>query len=189
MVLRDGSSSIIANGEGINVSSSNGVLHMTVGDRDVIRRLPAPYVAFGRGGKAWVVTDPAEVARLRKLYEGVGRDEEMERASAGMTKLGAEQSRLGDEQARLGEQQAALGRRMGSGLENMDALARQMDELGAKMDALGEQMDARGAEMDALGKRMDEAGKRIEARAHAADEASRKLREEWIQKGVAKPLD
>ncbi|MFT3914966.1 MAG: M56 family metallopeptidase [Anaeromyxobacteraceae bacterium] len=188
LVLRDGKSSIVANGANVNVSSSNGVLHLSVGDRDVVRTLTAPYVAFGRDGKAWVVTDPAEVARLRKLYEGI-HDEEMDRASAEMTKLGAEQSRLGDEQSRLGERQGELGRRMGAGHEDLDALGKQMDQLGAQMDVLGGQMDAIGEKMDAVGKRMDAAGKRIEARAHAADEASRKLRDEWIQRGVAKPLE
>ncbi|MBB5887053.1 M56 family metallopeptidase [Xanthomonas sp. F1] len=120
---------------------------------------------FRRGGKRYVVHDPALLARFDALFEPMG-------------KLGAQQGELGKRQGALGRQQGELGREQGKlvkeslalALDRMDAndiaakaqerakadLAQRQDALSAKMRALGEQQAALGRQQGELGARQGE---------------------------------
>jgi bla regulator protein BlaR1 len=98
-----------------------------------------------RGTRAFVVRDPALLARLDALF-------------APVEAKGKQMDTLGKQMDVLGHQMDALGKRM-ERMHDSD----QQDELGKQMDALGKQMDVLGGQMDALGKDMDRLSKRAEA--------------------------
>lgn len=120
---------------------------------------------FRRGGKRYVVHDPALLARFDALFEPIG-------------KLGAQQGELGKRQGALGREQGELGREQGKlaqeaaarALERIDmdavaakaqakaqaAVAQRQDALAAKMRALGEQQAALGRQQGELGARQGE---------------------------------
>ncbi len=120
---------------------------------------------FRRGGKRYVVHDPALLARFDALFEPIG-------------KLGAQQGELGKRQGALGREQGELGREQGKlaqeaaarALARIDmdavaakaqanaeaALAQRQDALSAKMRALGEQQAALGRQQGELGARQGE---------------------------------
>ncbi|MCW0392952.1 hypothetical protein NB690_003526 [Xanthomonas sacchari] len=120
---------------------------------------------FRRGGKRYVVHDPALLARFDALFEPIG-------------KLGAQQGELGKRQGALGREQGELGREQGKlaqeaaarALARIDmdavaakaqanaqaALAQRQDALSAKMRTLGEQQAALGRQQGELGARQGE---------------------------------
>ncbi|MCW0413679.1 M56 family metallopeptidase [Xanthomonas sacchari] len=120
---------------------------------------------FRRGGKRYVVHDPALLARFDALFEPIG-------------KLGVQQGELGKRQGALGREQGELGREQGKlaqeaaarALARIDmdavaakaqanaqaALAQRQDALSAKMRALGEQQAALGRQQGELGARQGE---------------------------------
>ncbi|WP_394687310.1 M56 family metallopeptidase [uncultured Xanthomonas sp.] len=120
---------------------------------------------FRRGGKRYVVHDPALLARFDALFEPIG-------------KLGAQQGELGKRQGALGREQGELGREQGKlaqeaaarALARIDmdavaakaqanaqaALAQRQDALSAKMRALGAQQAALGRQQGELGARQGE---------------------------------
>ena len=128
------------------------------------------YLWFKRDGKAYVVTDPAVLARVKstwretdalgeqmdalgkqmeahgKVMEGLGGRMETLSASQEETPAMREAARrleaLGAQQEALGRQQEALARTQA----NADDATQ--DKLGAQMDALSQQMDALSARMD-----------------------------------------
>ncbi len=120
---------------------------------------------FRRGGKRYVVHDPALLARFDALFEPIG-------------KLGAQQGELGKRQGALGREQGELGREQGKlvresialAADRMDSngiaakaqaraqteLAQRQDALSAKMRTLGEQQAALGRQQGELGARQGE---------------------------------
>nr|WP_295842144.1 M56 family metallopeptidase [uncultured Xanthomonas sp.] len=120
---------------------------------------------FRRGGKRYVVHDPALLARFDALFEPIG-------------KLGAQQGELGKRQGALGREQGELGREQGKlaqeaaarALARIDmdavaakaqanaqaALAQRQDALSAKMRTLGAQQAALGRQQGELGARQGE---------------------------------
>ncbi len=121
------------------------------------RSLQGDFLWFRKDGKAYVVQDPAVLARLEEAY-------------APLNKLGAEMDVLGKEMDVHGKVMEKLGAEMegvSKGTEpddkvvreaqrKMDALGRQMDKLGRKMDQVGRRMEeARPSERDALSREMD----------------------------------
>nr|WP_295864236.1 M56 family metallopeptidase [uncultured Xanthomonas sp.] len=126
---------------------------------------------FRRGGKRYVVHDPALLARFDALFEPIG-------------KLGAQQGELGKRQGALGREQGELGREQGKLAQetaalalkriDMDAidakaqeraqaeLARRQDALSAKMRVLGEQQAALGRQQGELGARQGELSAQID---------------------------
>ncbi|MCW0456703.1 M56 family metallopeptidase [Xanthomonas sacchari] len=126
---------------------------------------------FRRGGKRYVVHDPALLARFDALFEPIG-------------KLGAQQGELGKRQGALGREQGELGREQGKlaqeaaarALARIDmdavaakaqanaqaALAQRQDALSAKMRALGEQQAALGRQQGELGARQGELSAQID---------------------------
>nr|WP_295943927.1 M56 family metallopeptidase [uncultured Xanthomonas sp.] len=126
---------------------------------------------FRRGGKRYVVHDPALLARFDALFEPIG-------------KLGAQQGELGKRQGALGREQGELGREQGKlaqeaaarALARIDmdavaakaqanaqaALAQRQDALSAKMRALGEQQAALGRQQGEMGARQGELSAQID---------------------------
>ncbi|XQA78373.1 M56 family metallopeptidase [Xanthomonas sacchari] len=126
---------------------------------------------FRRGGKRYVVHDPALLARFDALFEPIG-------------KLGAQQGELGKRQGALGREQGELGREQGKlvresialAADRMDSngiaakaqaraqteLAQRQDALSAKMRALGEQQAALGRQQGELGARQGELSAQID---------------------------
>ncbi len=126
---------------------------------------------FRRGGKRYVVHDPALLARFDALFEPIG-------------KLGAQQGELGKRQGALGREQGELGREQGKlvresialAADRMDSngiaakaqaraqteLAQRQDALSAKMRALGEQQAALVRQQGELGARQGELSAQID---------------------------
>jgi hypothetical protein len=113
---------------------------------------PGKFIWFRQGGQAYVVRDPATVARVEAAWAGtekLGRD--MEQIEAPMRDKSRAMEVLGK------KMEASV--RAGGG--DTDAVGRQMDELGKSMDVLGKQMGA-------LGKQMERASKQADAATRAA---------------------
>ncbi|MFL6429743.1 MAG: M56 family metallopeptidase [Acidobacteriaceae bacterium] len=76
------------------------MMHSWFGDTDVLHdehaKHPGGAILFERGGKTWVIDDPALVKRAQQAYGHVNE-------------LGKKQGELGKQQGKLGEQQGELG--------------------------------------------------------------------------------
>ncbi len=170
----------------------------------VKRTIPGEFLWFRDGDKAYVVRDPAVLAKIGEAWAPVER-------------LGAEMEGYGREMEKHGKVMEALGRDMERAAGNlernqergverkMDALGREQEKLGRQMEKLARQMDgadeARRAslrrEMDQLGDKMRDMGRQMEKQAegmqsqHARmqqaqgpmDEIGRKMTE------AGKPMD
>ncbi len=170
---------------------------------------------FRRGDKAWLIDDPAYVQRAKAAYAPVtefgkqqgelgnkqgalgGRQGALG-AQQGM--LGAQQGQLAGQQAMLDGQRAMLDAQPGQAANNADRqanrarleagrqelekqqeqLSQQQEALGQQQEALDKQQKALDAEQAALGKRQQEATRQTSVQI-------RKLLDEAIAKGVAKP--
>jgi bla regulator protein BlaR1 len=202
------------NGEGFAlIDGKTTIINGSDADLAAARRLQRdgkPILWFRHDGRAWLVNDPAYVKRAVAAYAPVtelGREQ---------GKLGSRQGELGGKQGALGARQGELGARQGqlagrraelagrqatlaaqtggadqASRAKLDAsaqeldrqqgeLSRQQQELGQQQAALGKQQEALGTEQAALGKRQQETSRE----AHAQ---MRKLLDEAIAKGVAKP--
>jgi len=156
------------------------------------------YLWFRRGNQAYVVTDPALLARAHAATRETGElDKKMEALDAQMEPhsqkmelleeridrlsedteptpraMAAERRMddLGRQQGELGRQQRELASRLrATDDEALQAqLSRQMDELGEKQDELGRQMDEQAAVMD-------EEAERLEARQAPVEALSREM--------------
>ncbi|KZC15476.1 peptidase M56 [Rhodanobacter sp. FW510-R12] len=170
---------------------------------------------FRRGDKAWLIDDPAYVQRAKAAYAPVdalarqqgelggkqgalGGKQGALGAQQGM--LGAQQGQLAGQRAMLANQQAMLAAQSGqrdhtaemqanrAKLEvseqelnrQQEKLSQQQEELGRQQTEIGKQQEALGAQQEALGKRQQQATSQ-------ASQQIRKLLDEAIAKGVAKP--
>ena len=172
---------------------------------------------FRRGDKAWLIDDPAYVQRARAAYAPVtefgkqqgelgnkqgalgGRQGALG-AQQGM--LGAKQGQLAGQRAMLDGQRAMLDAQAGQSANNADRqanrvrleasrqelekqqeqLSQQQEALGRQQEALDKQQKVLDAEQAALGKRQQEATRQTSVQI-------RKLLDEAIAKGVAKPAN
>lgn len=172
---------------------------------------------FRRGDKAWLIDDPAYVQRARAAYAPVtefgkqqgelgnkqgalgGRQGALG-AQQGM--LGAKQGQLAGQRAMLDGQRAMLNTQAGQSANNADRqanrvrleasrqelekqqeqLSQQQEALGRQQEALDKQQKVLDAEQAALGKRQQEATRQTSVQI-------RKLLDEAIAKGVAKPAN
>lgn len=157
------------------------------------------YVWVQRDGKAYVIDDPASLARLDPFLT------KMRALGAAQSDLGDQQSALGEKQSALGDQQSAVGETMsrlgeqqgalaaaqadGSASDadqaRSEALSAKMEAAGGQMDALGVKMDALGAQMDALGTRMEVLGKKMEAASRDFERALDQVTTDAIARGLA----
>ena len=116
-------------------------------------KYPGKFVWFRQAGQAYVVRDPATVARVEAAWAGTGK---LGRDMAGIEAPMQEKSSAMD----------ALGKKMeasvrGGGGGDIDAVGRQMDELGKSMDVLGKQMNTLGKQMEGESKQADAATRAI----------------------------
>jgi bla regulator protein BlaR1 len=178
----------------ILVDGDHTTMNGSTGDIDEARshqRDGEPLLYARRGGKAWVIRDPAEIARARALHAPVTEiGKKMELVGKKMEAVGARQEKVGARMRPLGGRMAELGLELGSlepddprrdGIQaEMERLGDEMEKLGRKMEALGEEMRPHSTEMERLGKHMERASQKAE-RALVA------LIEDAIARGVAKP--
>lgn len=116
-------------------------------------KYPGDFVWFRQAGRAYVVRDPATLARVEAAWAGTG-------------KLGRDMEKLEAPMQEKSSAMDALGKKMeasvrGGGGADMDALGRQMDELGKSMDVFGKQMDKLGRQMEGESKQADAATRAI----------------------------
>lgn len=173
---------------------------MVGSNRDVesaeqLRKNGEPLLWVRRGDKAYVIRDPALLARARTIYAPVialGR--EQGRLGGKQGALGARQGSLGAEQGDLGSQQAELAQERVALIGQRDvaqrsaalqarekALQAQQAELGKRQQELGLQQSALGKQQAALGKRQQAVSKQ------ARSEMSR-LIDTAFAKGLAQPV-
>ena len=186
------------------VRSADDEMHMwgSIDDIDEIkaarRSANGEYLWFRRGNQAYIVTDPALLARAREATrETEELDKKMEALEAEMEPherrmevleermdalsedvettpraIAAQRQMddLGRQQGELGRQQRELAARLrdSDDATSQEELGRQMDELGEKQDELGRQMDEQAAVID------DEY-KRLEARQAPMEALSREM--------------
>lgn len=180
-------------------------LHMwgSVDDIDAIRsareRATGDYLWFRRGGRAYVVTDPALIARaVEATRETEALDRKMEELEAQMEphsrKLEVLEERmdalsddpeptpraaaaerqmetLGQQQEKLGRRQEDLAQRMEDAEGDEASIAR----LAREMEELAKQQDELGRQMDEQAEVMDEESKRLEARQAPMDALAREM--------------
>jgi bla regulator protein blaR1 len=149
--------------------------------RELQRRHPGDLLWFERGGRSYVVRDPATLAAARELFrpqqELGARQAELGARQAELgarqADLGAQQGALGAQQGQLGAQQARLGvkqarlavdeaaRDSGDPKEGGDTgdLERQRRETDGKMRELDKQMNELGRQQDALGRQQEDLGR------------------------------
>jgi beta-lactamase regulating signal transducer with metallopeptidase domain/uncharacterized protein YoxC len=180
-------------------------MHMwgSIDDIDAIkssrRNVAGDYLWFRRGGRAYVVTDPALVARAveaaRETDEPERKMEEleaqMEPHNRKMEMLQARMDGLSDDSEPsprvaaaekqmeiLGRQQEKLARRQETLAERQEDAEGDLDvvnQLARQMDELGEQMDELGRRMDEQARVIDEESERFEARQAPMEALSREM--------------
>lgn len=165
--------------------------------------LSQDFIWFRRADKAYVIVDPATVARAQAAWrdsdklgasmEALGQQmethgdkmeaigEKMERLavpgqSAAMQAASQRMEALGRQQAALGAKQAALAASMAAGDEAQQrALEQQMDALSGQQDALAQQMDQQAEVLDAESDRMEAQMKPMEGLSRQMEEASKPM--------------
>lgn len=167
-------------------------------------RIDGDFLWFRRGGKAYVVVDPATVAGVAGAWREVDElgvrmrslGERMEVHGAKLGALGAQMEQLSTQHrpspamdaasARMEElaaQQQLLASRQMRVAEQMaqaderkrDALQAQMDALASRMDAVSEQMDQQGDVLEAEGRRLEASQAPMEALSQRMEEASKPM--------------
>ena len=139
---------------------------------------------FRKGTAKYVVRDPATLQRFRASYAEVVRLDDQQGA------LGNRQGALGNRQGGLGERQAALGMKqaeLATGRLPESARDARMTELDRQMAALDKQMAELDAPMAELDRQMAALDKQLQAADARAGEQARKLIDEAIASGIAKP--
>jgi hypothetical protein len=126
---------------------------------------PGNFIWFRQAGKAYIVRDPATLARVAAAW-------------APADKLGQEMHQYDVQMRAQSETMAALGREM--------ALATRGPKAGrGAAEAIGKRMDAQGKTMDALGKQMGALGKQIDRESKQADADTRTLLHAALVSGTA----
>ncbi|HEV8694156.1 MAG TPA: M56 family metallopeptidase [Lysobacter sp.] len=189
--------------DGITMSGSTDDLPAIENAR---RSLDSDFVWFRRADKAYVVTDPATVARAGEAWRESDKlrapmealSSQMEVHGAKMEALGVQMEKLSARHERNPAMEAA-SRRMGSLAEQQEALSKQQSQLAAamtessseaeqeqldrKMEALSEQQDALARQMAQHAEAMDAESERLEAQAQPKEALSRQMEE------ASKPME
>lgn len=177
-----------------------------------LQRNGKPTIWFRRGDKAYLIDDATYVQRAKAAYAPVdelGRQQgelgskqgalggKQGDLGAQQGMLGARQGQLAGQRAMLAGQQAALAAQTGlaqttqasrAKLETSEReLDRQQEQLSQQQAALGRQQAELGQQQAALGAQQEALGKRQQQAASQANQQIRKLLDEAIAKGVAKP--
>ncbi|WP_146907079.1 M56 family metallopeptidase [Arenimonas daejeonensis] len=154
--------------------------------RKLRRELGGNFIWFRRDGRAYVIRDPALVARARQAWqptqpvgdkmdalgdqmevhgekmEAIG--ERMESATAGSEPISAEMEKLGEQMGALGERIEPLTEAMlrADNDAERDRLSAEMDQVSAQMETLGERMETLGAQLEAAHAPLEALGKEME---------------------------
>jgi hypothetical protein len=173
-----------------------------------LQRNGKPMMWFRHGDKAYLIDDPAYVARAKDAYAPVDALARQQGALGGKQgALGGKQGALGAQQGMLGAQQGQLAgqRAMLASQQTMLAAQSGQHERAAQMQAdrarleaseqeldrqqakLSQQQEALGRQQAELGKQQEALGKRQQQASSQASQQIRKLLDEAIAKGVAKP--
>lgn len=163
------------------------------------RSLDGDFLWFRRDDKAYVIVDPATIARARtawadsnklgKQMEALG--DQMEVHGDKMEALGDQMEKLSSRHAEsaamkaasrrmeeLGVQQAALGARQAQlAAEMVRANDAEQDTLSAKMDALSDQQDALGRQMDQQSDVIDAEARKLDAQTGPMEALGRQMEE------------
>jgi uncharacterized protein YoxC len=139
------------------------------------------YLWFRRGGRAYVVTDPALVARAVEAARETDEPErKMEELEAQMKPHERKMELLEERMDKLSDESEPSPR--AAAAENqMEVLGRQQEKLGRQQERLAERLeDAEGDEavITELARRMDELGKQQDELARQMDEQARVIDEE-----------
>jgi hypothetical protein len=118
----DGDSYAIVEGPGRDITFSGSWNSVRKAEIDAARKVAkGPFLWFSHGGKSYIVTDPAVMARVRALYKP-------------MEGLGQQQAALGKQQEELGKQMEELAREQrAAGQVKMPDLSKEMAELDQAM--------------------------------------------------------
>jgi len=143
------------------------------------RSVDGEFLWFREGGKAYIVQDPALIAKAREAYVPLERlSKQMDAYSKDMNRHGKAMDVLGKDMAHAADANRPDPARMGALQGEMRELGRQMGRLGAQMsrardDAERQQIQAQmtrqSARMAELGAQMGEAGNAAGQRAARQD--------------------
>lgn len=145
---------------------------------------------FRRGGKEYVVHDPALLKEVTDLYKPVSE------LGARQGELGGKQGKLGGRQGALGAQQGALGAEIAAlaaesvrrGGDDDRDLERHEKELSEKMEELGRQQEELGRQQEVLGRQQEELGRQQEAASARADKGLHEVIDRAIRSGAAQEV-
>jgi beta-lactamase regulating signal transducer with metallopeptidase domain len=219
---------IVSGNSAVNVSSNNFTISSD-GHSDVANSLrrdfPGDFIWFIRGGKAYIIRDPATIKQAMDFFapaQELGRQQEA---------LGKQQEALGAQQEALGAKQEALGEQMEkvrvkipdltAELQKLEAELKQtgadgtqddlgriqekigeiqsrigelqsqagekQSELGEKQGALGEEQGKLGEQQGKLGEMQGKLGEQQEAASRKAAREMKKLLDQAVASGMAKP--
>lgn len=173
-----------------------------------LQRNGKPTMWLRRGDKAYLIDDPAYVQRAKAAYAPV------DALAKQQGELGGKQGALGGKQGALGAQQGMLGAQQGQLAGQRAMLANQQamlaaqsgqrdhtaemqanrakreaseQELNRQQEKLSQQQEELGRQQTELGKQQEALGKRQQQATNQASQQIRKLLDEAIAKGVAKP--
>jgi beta-lactamase regulating signal transducer with metallopeptidase domain len=219
---------IVSGNFAVSVSSNNFTIS-TEGNSDVANSLrrdfPGDFIWFIRGGKAYIIRDPATIKQAMDFFaptQELGRQQEA---------LGKQQEALGAQQEALGAKQEALGGQMEkvrvkipdltaeleklqADLKKLGAYGTQDDlgriqekigeiqsrigdlqsqageeqaKLGEKQGALGDEQGKLGEQQGKLGELQGKLGEQQEAASRRATREMKKLLDQAVASGLAKP--
>jgi len=215
-VSDNGDSYAIIRGDGSHQMSFNGDIHSSDIDKAQQQAGGKDFLWFKHEGKAYIVDDPATLARIEAMYkpmEELGRQQE---------ELGKKQEALGKQQEEIGHQQeqasvptpdmskeiaaieaamAKLKTNQGKNMtqEQFGELQEKLGELqgrlgdiqgeiGSKQGEFGERMGELGEKMGELGSQMGELGERQGKIAQDADQKVKSIIDQSLKDGKARPL-
>ncbi|MFC0133671.1 peptidase M56 [Massilia eurypsychrophila] len=128
------------------------------------RAIPGQFLWFRDAGKAYVVSDPAVLAKVVDAWAPVERlGDEMDVFGREMEQHGKVMESLGRQMEREGRQAEQAGRGQRRHSERaVEALGRDQERLGRQMEKLGRDMErADSAQRETLNRKMDELGKQM----------------------------
>ena len=129
---------------------------------------PGNFIWFQNDGKAYVVRDPATLAKVDAAW-------------APADKLGQDMKLFDAPMREKSRAMNALGREMATAAQGGKSARGETEAIGKRMDALGK-------EMDALGKQMGSLGKQIERESKQADASTRALLQTALASGAAQVI-
>ncbi|MET0582292.1 MAG: M56 family metallopeptidase [Pseudoxanthomonas sp.] len=139
-----------------------------------------------RDGREYVVRDPATLERFRASYaEAMSLGDAQAAIGNRHAAIGSKQAAIGERQAQLGMKQAELASLR---MQESEADAR-MAELDRQQAALDQEQAKLNAPMAELDRQQEALSKKMEAANARAERETRKLMEEAIRNGTAKPLN